>query len=186
MIHEDMLYSNEYEKERQNRMLHLQQAAMDGLEAAIAACQPGTSLQEVQNILIAVAANNGVRFLQQQSMIRLLARHPSHFNRDLTMSSNNNIKDQYIDMDNGWKWLEGAATSKMNHFNPARNQRDEFEIPERLQSGMVINLRPIYVEGHYACAKWANGWTSSTVDGGLAAQAEATILINNCGEAETF
>jgi methionine aminopeptidase len=173
--------SNEYEEERLNRMLHLQQAASDGLEAAITKCRSGMPIQELQNIIASVAVKNGVRSLQQP-MIRILVHHScSHFKRDL---SNTNIKDEYFLVNDGWKWLETTATTKIKKMTQERNGSDKFQIPERLESGMVINIRPIYVEGHYACVQWANGWTGSTVDGGLAAQAEGTIFINHHGEAE--
>jgi hypothetical protein len=49
---------------------------------------------------------------------------------------------------------------------------------KRLEAGMLVDLDITFVEGHKATAKWSNSWTSSTVDGGLAAQERQTIYIS--------
>jgi hypothetical protein len=104
-------------------------------------------MQEIQNIIASVAVKNGVRSLQQP-MIRILVHHScTHFKRDL---SNTNIKDKCFLVNDGWKWLETTATTKIKTTQELIGS-DKFQIPERLESGMVINIRPIYVEGHYAC-----------------------------------
>jgi len=46
---------------------------------------------------------------------------------------------------------------------------------------MVITIEPIFVEGHHAYVTWEDGWTCSTIDGGLAAQFKHTLLINEKG-----
>ena len=42
---------------------------------------------------------------------------------------------------------------------------------------MVITIEPALVEGHHAYTTWGDGWSKCTVDGGLSAQFEHTILI---------
>ena len=44
---------------------------------------------------------------------------------------------------------------------------------------MVITIEPILVEGHKADIVWNNGWTRSTVDGGLASQLKHTVLVTD-------
>merc|ERR550539_60063 len=56
-----------------------------------------------------------------------------------------------------------------------RNSDDTIE----LQPGMVITIEPALVEGHHAYVTWDDGWTNCTVDGGLAAQFEHTVLISD-------
>jgi len=46
---------------------------------------------------------------------------------------------------------------------------------------MIFTIGVIFCEGHYAHALWTNGWTRSTVDGGLAAQFKHTVLITDTG-----
>ena len=46
---------------------------------------------------------------------------------------------------------------------------------------MVITIEPALVEGHHAHATWDDGWSKCTVDGGLSAQFEHTILITENG-----
>ena len=47
--------------------------------------------------------------------------------------------------------------------------------------GMTFTIEPIFVEGHHASINWDNGWTVCTVDGGLAAQFQHTVLITEGG-----
>lgn len=47
---------------------------------------------------------------------------------------------------------------------------------------MIITVEPALVEGHHAHATWSDGWSKCTVDGGLAAQFEHTILIRDGGK----
>ena len=51
----------------------------------------------------------------------------------------------------------------------------------RLGPGTMLSIEPILVEGHSACARWSNGITSCTVDGGMGAQFGATVLITEGG-----
>jgi len=55
---------------------------------------------------------------------------------------------------------------------------------QRLEAGMIFTIEPVLVEGHHAHVTWEDGWTTCTVDGGLAAQFEHTILINEIGPPE--
>ena len=160
----------------------MQQAVNDGLEAAIAKCRSGMPMREVQKAIASVAVKHGVRFLHQP-MIRILVHESSHLKRD-ARSDTTNVNDDPLFINDCWRWLETAAASKAQTSTQLQQVRSTCQIPERLESGMVINIRPIYVEGHHACVQWANGWTSSTVDGGLAVQAEGTIFINDHGETE--
>lgn len=50
-----------------------------------------------------------------------------------------------------------------------------------LQAGMVITVEPMVVQGSGSVTKWADGWTITTVDRGLAAQFEHMLLINPDG-----
>lgn len=61
-----------------------------------------------------------------------------------------------------------------------RNNDDQIT----LQAGMVITIEPALVEGHHAYTTWGDGWSKCTVDGGLSAQFEHTILINEEGSPE--
>ena len=49
---------------------------------------------------------------------------------------------------------------------------------------MVITIEPALVEGHHAYTTWGDGWSKCTVDGGLSAQFEHTILIQEEGGPE--
>lgn len=62
-------------------------------------------------------------------------------------------------------------------YQHCRNNDDSVS----LQPGMVITIEPALVEGHHAHATWSDGWSQCTVDGGLAAQFEHTILITDDG-----
>jgi len=50
-----------------------------------------------------------------------------------------------------------------------------------LQKGMIFTIEPMFVAGNETCREWADDWTVVTVDGGLAAQFEHTVLITNDG-----
>jgi len=54
----------------------------------------------------------------------------------------------------------------------------------KLKAGMVLTVEPCLVEGHGAHITFADGWTISTVDGGLSCQMEHTIYINETGPPE--
>ena len=51
---------------------------------------------------------------------------------------------------------------------------------------MIFTIEPCLVEGHHAFAIWADGRTACTVDGGMAAQFEHTVLITESGPPETL
>ena len=53
----------------------------------------------------------------------------------------------------------------------------------RLQTGMTLAIEPMIVEGSYAVDVLQDDWTVVTVDGGLAAHYENTVVIND-GEPE--
>ncbi len=53
-----------------------------------------------------------------------------------------------------------------------------------LEAGMAITIEPLLVEGHGAHIVFEDGWQVVTVDGGLAAQFEHTILITESGQPE--
>jgi methionyl aminopeptidase len=61
----------------------------------------------------------------------------------------------------------------VKHF---RNQ-DKLE----LVPGMIFTIEPMLVEGSGECYEWDDQWTVQTVDGGMAAQFEHTILITEHG-----
>jgi methionyl aminopeptidase len=61
----------------------------------------------------------------------------------------------------------------VKHF---RN-RDKLE----LVPGMIFTIEPMLVEGSGDCYEWDDQWTVQTVDGGMAAQFEHTILITEHG-----
>jgi methionyl aminopeptidase len=51
----------------------------------------------------------------------------------------------------------------------------------KLESGMIFTIEPMLVEGSGDCFEWSDDWTVATVDGGLAAQFEHTVLITESG-----
>ncbi len=72
-----------------------------------------------------------------------------------------------------------------------RNLHEDPQIPNygppgkgpRLQEGMVLAIEPMIVQGSYETETLLNDWTVVTVDGGLSAHYENTIVIND-GEPE--
>lgn len=50
-----------------------------------------------------------------------------------------------------------------------------------LVPGMIFTIEPMLTEGAAECFEWADEWTVATVDGGLAAQFEHTVLITESG-----
>jgi len=88
-----------------------------------------------------------------------------------------NVAEQY-----GYRSVKGVyghGIGKELHMYPpikhVRNSDDSI----KLQPGMVITIEPVLVEGHHAYAIWEDGWSKCTVDGGLGAQFEHTILITD-------
>ena len=50
-----------------------------------------------------------------------------------------------------------------------------------LVPGMIFTIEPMLVEGDGECFEWSDQWTVATVDGGMAAQFEHTVLITDYG-----
>ncbi|MCF7899026.1 type I methionyl aminopeptidase [Candidatus Babeliales bacterium] len=50
-----------------------------------------------------------------------------------------------------------------------------------LQEGMTLAIEPMITQGDYAVKIMKDGWTAKTLDGGLSAHVEDTILITNNG-----
>jgi len=50
-----------------------------------------------------------------------------------------------------------------------------------LLPGMIFTIEPMLVEGSGDCYEWHDQWTVATVDGGMAAQFEHTVLITEDG-----
>ncbi|MFA5075601.1 MAG: type I methionyl aminopeptidase [Candidatus Babeliales bacterium] len=50
-----------------------------------------------------------------------------------------------------------------------------------LQEGMTFAIEPMITQGNYSVKIMQDGWTAKTLDGGLAAHVEDTILITNNG-----
>jgi methionyl aminopeptidase len=46
---------------------------------------------------------------------------------------------------------------------------------------MIFTIEPMLVEGIGDCFEWDDQWTVATVDGGMAAQFEHTVLITDSG-----
>ena len=51
----------------------------------------------------------------------------------------------------------------------------------QLQPGMIFTIEPMLVEAAGECFEWDDQWTVATVDGGMAAQFEHTVLITQDG-----
>jgi len=51
----------------------------------------------------------------------------------------------------------------------------------QLVPGMIFTIEPMLVEGDGECFEWSDQWTVASVDGGMAAQFEHTILITDDG-----
>jgi methionyl aminopeptidase len=50
-----------------------------------------------------------------------------------------------------------------------------------LRPGLIFTIEPMLTEHSAECMEWEDGWTVSTVDGGLAAQFEHTVYISQHG-----
>lgn len=76
----------------------------------------------------------------------------------------------------------------LHMYPPIQHYRNNKDVVDdiRLQPGMVITIEPVLVEGHHAFATWDDGWTITTMDGGLAAQFEHTVLITDYGPPEVL
>jgi methionyl aminopeptidase len=46
---------------------------------------------------------------------------------------------------------------------------------------MIFTIEPMLTEGRWDCREWNDDWTVVTLDGGLAAQFEHTVLISETG-----
>eukprot|EP00878_Enallax_costatus_P022614 GHUV01024007.1.p1 GENE.GHUV01024007.1~~GHUV01024007.1.p1 ORF type:complete len:291 (+),score=70.52 GHUV01024007.1:617-1489(+) len=53
--------------------------------------------------------------------------------------------------------------------------------PGKMQVNQTFTIEPIFVEGSNRVKMWKDQWTATTVDGGLAAQCEHTVLITLTG-----
>lgn len=53
--------------------------------------------------------------------------------------------------------------------------------PDKMQVNQTFTIEPIFVEGSNKVKMWKDDWTATTIDGGLAAQCEHTILITPNG-----
>lgn len=51
----------------------------------------------------------------------------------------------------------------------------------RLKEGMVITIEPMVNTGDWRSKMGKNGWTASTIDGGLSCQFEHTLAITKDG-----
>jgi len=51
----------------------------------------------------------------------------------------------------------------------------------QLRPGMIFTIEPMLTEGNYECEEWDDDWTVVTLDGGMAAQFEHTVLITEEG-----
>ena len=89
---------------------------------------------------------------------------------------------------------EGAGFGVIRDYvghGVGRNLHEDPQIPNygppgkgpRLQEGMVLAIEPMIVQGSYETETLLNDWTVVTVDGGLSAHYENTIVIND-GEPE--
>ena len=47
--------------------------------------------------------------------------------------------------------------------------------------GMIFTIGPMLTVGQSDCMEWDDDWTVATVDGGLAAQFEHTVLVTESG-----
>ena len=92
------------------------------------------------------------------------------------------------------KHAEGAGFGVIRDYvghGVGRNLHEDPQIPNygdpgkgpRLQEGMALAIEPMIVQGSYETETLLNDWTVVTVDGGLSAHYENTIVIND-GEPE--
>lgn len=71
----------------------------------------------------------------------------------------------------------GHGIGRTIHEPPSVPNYDEFTARERLKPGMVITVEPIIAMGAGRSVTAADGWTERTIDGGLAAHFEHTLVI---------
>ena len=64
-------------------------------------------------------------------------------------------------------------------FPFVKHYRNHDRIP--LETGMIFTIEPMLTQKSAACYEWDDDWTVATLDGGLAAQFEHTILITDTG-----
>lgn len=67
------------------------------------------------------------------------------------------------------------------HEPPNVNHIDEFDQGELMKPGMVFTIEPMINEKKPEARVLSDGWTASTVDGGLSAQYEHTVLVTDNG-----
>ncbi len=88
--------------------------------------------------------------------------------------------------------VEGQSYNVVRRFaghGIGKNIHEEPDIPNYgkpgqgpvLQEGMTLAIEPMITQGDFAVKIMDDGWTAKTVDGGLAAHVEDTVLITNNG-----
>lgn len=79
------------------------------------------------------------------------------------------------------KDLGGHGTGLDFHEEPHVHHFDTNENDMILIPGMVITIEPMINEGLFFCRQMSDNWTIKTIDGGLSAQWEHTIVITETG-----
>ncbi|GBF89157.1 methionine aminopeptidase [Raphidocelis subcapitata] len=74
----------------------------------------------------------------------------------------------------------GHGVGRVFHASPSVMHVKNAE-PGRMQVNSTFTIEPILTEGSPRMVEWKDKWTAVTADGGLAAQAEHTVLITSSG-----
>jgi methionyl aminopeptidase len=75
--------------------------------------------------------------------------------------------------------LAGHGIGRTIHEPPSVPNYHDLGARARLTRGLVITVEPIIATGRGECARAGDGWTERTVDGGLAAHFEHTLVITD-------
>lgn len=72
-------------------------------------------------------------------------------------------------------------THSLTFIHTQKQQHYRNEDYLKLLPGMIFTIEPMLVEGSPDCFEWKDEWTVATVDHGLAAQFEHTVMITETG-----
>ncbi len=75
--------------------------------------------------------------------------------------------------------LSSCLTLSIHHVLVPKHYRNDDYL--KLVPGMIFTIEPMLVEGSPECFEWSDNWTVATVDNGLSAQFEHTVLITDTG-----
>jgi methionyl aminopeptidase len=80
-----------------------------------------------------------------------------------------------------WGHQLPKVTLSLTLIFPAESQHYRNNDALELHPGMIFTIEPMLVEASGECFEWDDLWTVATVDGGMAAQFEHTVVITEGG-----